>query len=240
MMSGFSNRGTMMGQPPIISKSTPEVSIQNIESMSNVFHPTAEKAAFFPSKNDKIVVSDNDDDEDDDDSDTEYEGDDDDVASNEDGEDESDSDENAIMEDDEYDPSINFEAAADNDEDMVADSKIKIVNMDVHEPLNVDSLKDDFENLDSDSMGNLEEIVEIPELSEEKEVLHVEKIPVSEEMNESEKDSGIDNENPVENSKDIYLKMSVNELRKVAITKGLCSDASKMKKYDLMKLLEVI
>ena len=38
--------------------------------------------------------------------------------------------------------------------------------------------------------------------------------------------------------KDVYNKMSVQELKKLAITKGLCSDASKLKKNDLLKLLE--
>ena len=33
--------------------------------------------------------------------------------------------------------------------------------------------------------------------------------------------------------------MNVQELKKVVITKGLCSDVSKLKKNDLLKLLEL-
>jgi hypothetical protein len=40
------------------------------------------------------------------------------------------------------------------------------------------------------------------------------------------------------NQKDVYNKMTVQELKKVVITLGLCSDASKLKKPDLLKLLE--
>ena len=236
MMSGFSNRGQMMGNQPIISKSTPEVSIQDIESMSNVLHPAAERAAFFPSKNGKIVVSDNDDDETDEDDRTDGDdnGDESEVEEGYDSESSNDDDGNT---DDEYDPNINFQITSEEEENMVAEPKIKIVNMDIQEPLNVDSLKDEIEGQDIESLGDLEEVVE---LSDEKDVIHVEKISNSEEPSTIEEVSEVENDKTVENSKDVYLKMNVHELRKVVITKGLCSDASKLKKYDLMKLLEVI
>jgi len=40
------------------------------------------------------------------------------------------------------------------------------------------------------------------------------------------------------NQREIYNKMSVQELKKVVITKGFSSDSSKLKKADLLKLLE--
>ena len=42
-----------------------------------------------------------------------------------------------------------------------------------------------------------------------------------------------------ENFKDVYNKMSVQELKKNVITKGLCSDPSKMKKNELLKMLDI-
>ena len=47
-----------------------------------------------------------------------------------------------------------------------------------------------------------------------------------------------DNDENKENLKDIYNKMTVQDLKKMVITKGLCSDASKLKKNELLKLLE--
>jgi hypothetical protein len=41
-----------------------------------------------------------------------------------------------------------------------------------------------------------------------------------------------------ESDKDIYKKMSLPALKTLVISKGLCSDPSKMKKNDLLKLLE--
>ena len=37
---------------------------------------------------------------------------------------------------------------------------------------------------------------------------------------------------------EIYKKMSVNALKAEVVSKGLCSDTSKLKKGDIMKLLE--
>jgi hypothetical protein len=39
-------------------------------------------------------------------------------------------------------------------------------------------------------------------------------------------------------AKDLYKKMSLSNLKATVISKGLCSDPSKMKKNDLLKLLE--
>jgi hypothetical protein len=41
-----------------------------------------------------------------------------------------------------------------------------------------------------------------------------------------------------ENNKEVYRKMSTQALKTLVITKGLSSDTSKMKKNDLLKLLE--
>jgi hypothetical protein len=39
-------------------------------------------------------------------------------------------------------------------------------------------------------------------------------------------------------AKDLYKKMSLSNLKATVISKGLCSDPSKMKKTELLKLLE--
>jgi hypothetical protein len=42
-----------------------------------------------------------------------------------------------------------------------------------------------------------------------------------------------------EHSDDVYRKMNIQTLKALVITKGLCSDPSKMKKNELLKMLEV-
>jgi hypothetical protein len=43
---------------------------------------------------------------------------------------------------------------------------------------------------------------------------------------------------PEENASEVYRKMSVQALKALVITKGLCSDPSKMKKAELVKMME--
>ena len=46
--------------------------------------------------------------------------------------------------------------------------------------------------------------------------------------------------NKKESEKEVYKKMSLSALKTLVISKGLCSDASKLKKHELLKLLENI
>lgn len=48
----------------------------------------------------------------------------------------------------------------------------------------------------------------------------------------------LDAETQKESAMDVYRKMSLSELKKLLITKGLSSDPSKMKKYDILKMLD--
>jgi hypothetical protein len=53
--------------------------------------------------------------------------------------------------------------------------------------------------------------------------------------------SSLEEEKPVEKNKNIevidYKKLSLNKLKSVVLEKGLTSDPSKLKKQDLLKLL---
>ena len=64
--------------------------------------------------------------------------------------------------------------------------------------------------------------------------LHVEKV---DESVESESVATTES-NTIETSKEIYRKMTLSALKSLVISKGLASDPSKMKKNDLLKLLE--
>ena len=181
------------------SKSTPEVQMSNVDDSN------------FPSQDsmvmkDKIVVSD-DDDEDEDDED-------------EDDEDEDDEDEDEDEED--YDENdLEYEDAV-----VAEEPKIKIINVDIDDTINVENLEEDE---GEESPPDLEEVIPEVQVNEDSEI-QIEKVENDASYTEDDKN----NENP----KDVYSKMTVQDLKKLVITKGLCSDASKLKKNELLKLLE--
>jgi hypothetical protein len=74
--------------------------------------------------------------------------------------------------------------------------------------------------------------IESVELEEQEEPIHVEKLEESESLENN------DSEDSNKDSKEVYNKMSVAELKALVITKGLSSDPSKKKKIELIKLLE--
>ena len=75
--------------------------------------------------------------------------------------------------------------------------------------------------------------VEVTPVSEPVEELLVEKIEVPTVINDTETA-----EEKRENALEVYRKMSLPALKTLLITKGLSSDPSKMKKYDILNLLE--
>jgi len=164
---------------------------------------------------DRIVVSDEDEDEDDED------------------DDEDDDDEDDEEDDDEDEEVIVFEEQRANSE-----PKIKIINMELSETIDVENLEEIADQDDADDAMDTEDahdttdLEEVPPLMCETDDLIIEKM-----ANEETNDHG-DLADVTDHSKDIYSKMHVQDLKKLVITKGLCSDASKLKKNDLLKLLE--
>ena len=164
---------------------------------------------------DRIVVSDEDEDDDDDD------------------EDDEDDDEDDEEDDDEDEEVIVFEEQRANSE-----PKIKIINMELSETIDVENLEEIADQDDADDAMDTEDahdttdLEEVPPLMCETDDLIIEKM-----ANEETNDHG-DLADVTDHSKDIYSKMHVQDLKKLVITKGLCSDASKLKKNDLLKLLE--
>jgi hypothetical protein len=155
-------------------------------------------------------VADDDDDSDGDDSDDDSDGDCDD-------DNESDADEDGGDEDD------------DEDDDKSGNSN--------------DDDKDDEDDDDEDSEADLEDAIVIPETFDITEG-HVELTELDEftleetttpSKSEQHESSNVKNLNVVID----YKKASVNKLREIVEQKGLASDTSKLKKPDLLKLLEV-
>jgi hypothetical protein len=124
----------------------------------------------------------------------------------------------------------------------VLDSNIKVINVDI-EPVSplehttsISSIHleeelvgfdEQWENSGSQILEGLTEI-HSPILVEKMESL--EKQSQEESINASTVSQEV--------SKEVYRKMNLHTLKTLVITKGLCSDPSKMKKTDLLKLLE--
>lgn len=111
-----------------------------------------------------------------------------------------------------------------------------------------DADESDFEETgsESESVFNLEEVNEFS-VEDAKEEIHLIKYAVDKEEIEldrfDENDKKLDTISmpmPVETMPEQmnYGKMNVSKLRILAISKGLCSDTSKIKRADLIKLLE--
>ena len=153
--------------------------------------------------------------DDDDEDDEDEEDDDSDDEDDEDEDDEDEDDDDSDDEDKDDDNEIVIENLDDTKIETIGDN-IKVVHME--ELSNID-----FE-LVSEINKNVVEPIQIEKLEEH--IIEPETFSTSQ---------------PVvvgEYTKDIVRKMSVQELKTLVITKGLCSDPSKMKKPELIKLIE--
>jgi hypothetical protein len=108
----------------------------------------------------------------------------------------------------------------DNNEPSIISDNIKYVNV-VHLEQDVP-----YENIESIILNDIEDITN-------EEHVNVKKIDIP--IQEME----IDETFVKPNLKEIYKKMNISTLKITVIEKGLCSDPSKLKKAELLKLLEV-
>jgi len=115
--------------------------------------------------------------------------------------------------------------------DDVVPSNIKIVNVPISENIEdyIEPIELDQDTADSENNDNAEAV----ELQDQDESIHVEKLEEVESLENND-----DSNDSQKDSKEIYNKMSVSELKALVITKGLSSDPSKKKKNELVKLLE--
>lgn len=154
-----------------------------------------------------------------------------------------------------YEGDDDQEEETDNDNDNDDDSK------QLEEELDEDNDNDDnilisLANDDNhNEMNNVLDIEQLSELKEEIKTVHLENPIVFDETelkeheftevyNETNKDMSflknisITNLGEEDTNKPDYKKMSLNKLRDVVVSKGVVDDASKLKKNDLLKLLD--
>ena len=185
----------------------------------------------------KIVVSDEEQD---------YSDDGDSAAEDSDNEDTDDSDDSDIEDSDE---DSDDEDASDNDEDYQDTNDIKdtvkVINIEIGENIEVSEdiaeLSDNNDNNDNEDDNNndneLNKFEENQNITiEETESIIVEKLDTQDNHLENNKEN--DQEKQIENIKEVYRKMTLIQLKALVISKGLTSDSSKMRKPELLKLLE--
>ena len=151
----------------------------------------------------------------------------------------SDSDEeDSDQEDSDEEGSSEYESSDDessDDEGMIIpdtfeiDEPVRIINVDItnidNEISQIDEIQESNPVSDTEPMNETERIIE------ESEPIHVEKLTESTLENIDEGDVGSD-------KMDVYRKMNITALRALVIEKGYITDTLKMKKAELLKLLE--
>jgi hypothetical protein len=180
---------------------------------------------------------DEDEDQDDEDDDDEDEDDEDDDEDDEDEDDEDEDDEDEDDEDEEYDTlvdntqkiKVSLESILNTDTESL-DQPVKIVNV------NIESTSLDIEELNDLAMEEVNSLEEEPIGDID---VNVDPVIVHKILNEVD-NATTESEITVEESKakDIYKNMNTQQLKQLVITKGLTTNPSKLKKNELLQLLE--
>jgi hypothetical protein len=140
-------------------------------------------------------------------------------------EDEDDESDESYTDDDETDD-------GDDEEEKTGDIKIlnlSLANSDIDYIENIEDIKDDNNgiiNIDNNDNDNDNEV----------KTIHLEETQINDDMGFLKNITSIDMSD-LEEIKNDYKKLPLNKLREVVVTKGLTTDASKLKKNDILKLL---
>jgi len=149
------------------------------------------------------------------------------VSDGEDDDNDDDSEENDSEEEDDDSEDDDDDDCNSVYEDDDTHNNIKIINLEMNDEIVVDEIVLN----ESPILENLgESILLVEKVNQENDPthdLHILQIP-----------NPITLENKNEISKEIYRKMTLQTLKSLVISKGLSSDPSKLKKNDLLKLLE--
>ena len=149
-------------------------------------------------------------------------------------------DEREEEEDDSDDESEDNETDSENESENKSiteeqTSEVKVVSVDINNSISNDvssNIDDVPEDLTTDSLDEPE--VQPVEIDTEKiEEVHVNKLDITDDLEET-----ASQQTTTSNSVDVYRKMNVPSLKSLVIEKGLSSDPSKMKKNELIALLE--
>jgi hypothetical protein len=197
--------------------SPPYLGPTNLFSLPEFTHKNAPNLESMPipvNINNKIPVSITESDDDEDDEDVSDDDDEDDDVSDDDDDDDVPKEDSSII----IDQSINSDFGVDS---TIISEDVKLINIE-----NIDNI----DNIETDG-SNKQEVL----LSSSASPIYVDKL----ENNEFVPYSVESSSNTVEEtSREIYRKMNIHTLKALVISKGLTSDPSKMKKPELLKLLD--
>ena len=195
----------------------------------NQFTPT------FDNKIDIVLSEDDYDSEDEDDCDSEDENDSDDEDENDSGDEDDSEDENDSDDEDDSEDENNVEESINTDK--------RVINMDNLQDM--DTIDTNFDNdNDNDNNNNNTHIEGVDEINDanveplnpDNLEMHVEK--VEETTNNLDDNSTVSTNTETKHSMSVFKRMTLPLLKTYVIEKGLISDPSKMKKQDLINLIE--
>jgi hypothetical protein len=212
---------------------------QNPQSLQQSHQPVMNGGInqFNPNSN-LITISEDEEDDSDDDSD-------DDESDDEDSSDDSDDDDDNDSDDEN-----------DSDDDNDSDDEEENENSEDNNKQDITINEEDDEDLDIENLENLnfESVADLPHLPSneastlnDSDIKNLKKININISSNDNEHDEE-EIEFESEDVSDIniknvevldYKKLSLNKLRSIVTEKGVVTDASKLKKHELLKLLEV-
>lgn len=145
------------------------------------------------------------------------------------------SDDDNDDEDEDDDDDDDCDNEDDDDDDEVTDDEADSKNNDI---LNVEALDDADINIDDIHIDDINDNVD-EHIPSEVKTIHIDLDTNDAKLTED--DMGFLKNVPIDlgenDNKHDYKKMSLNKLREVAVVKGVVSDASKLKKNDILKLL---
>ena len=161
----------------------------------------------------------------------------------EDGDDESDDNTDEESSEDENDDTSEDDddrsEIEDNENNSNIQNGVKLINIEFGDNIevsdNVAEIYDD-NNESEINNNNIEDEVMNSEILQDTTGIIVEKIVVQD--NHLDNNVNMEEHNQIENIKEVYRKMTLLQLKALVISKGLMSDSSKMKKPELLKLLE--
>jgi hypothetical protein len=189
-----------------------------------------------------IPVSDDEGDDEDDCDEDENENEDDGEDDEEDEDDDDDDDDEDEDEDEDEDDDIGKNITIN---ELLNENDIKVLNLDnLNNTINEKYGNDEEDDEDDEDNNDLEDI-DFNKLSDDEDEDENENIETIEEVTDNLKSINISNleEHHDTKNKNVevidYKKLSMNKLKSIVLEKGLVSDSSKLKKQDLLKLLNV-
>ena len=122
----------------------------------------------------------------------------------------------------------------ESDEDDVQDAgdenSVKVILFDQPDKVDITEIATEIDDVSDNENEN--------DTDTATELLHTDARVVVEKLEDKHLENNNEQTNQEDNANEVYRKMNIQALKAMVITKGLCTDPSKMKKMELVKMLE--